>query len=388
MKRPYDALSYYEVLNVSPDDQSEVIKQQYYNRAKFWHPDHNEDPKALEMFQKVSVAYDTLKDANLRLQYDLLSLVYGEADFPQIGSLKIYKNQSDEDDPSLRVLKQRHVSGNFKKVSVSDSYDICNFREAGEMVLNTSISNWLKGWWGKGGWKATTGALMYNYQATAADDRENLKLLIHNALAYRQEKNEKMAWIYVCHALRMVEKPSREYDLLDKFFKTLSYFPPAKYKIPYWSSTELKVRQCLFPSVLIGFILSSFLFLAVRGGWFDFNKSAHQSYYEEREFSGGVLVPYDMIDAHIIQADSSVHDVQSLYHLKNDSIIYHGPDTRYDPLTKGVRGQTVRVVGYTADKNWFKIVLDNGEEGFIHRSELIKGIGRPVPENSKVFNVK
>lgn len=383
----YDALSYYKVLNVSPDDKIEVIKQQYYNRAKFWHPDHNEDPKALEMFQKVSVAYDVLKDEKSRLQYDLLSLVYNEQNFPQIGSLKIYKNQSNEDDPSLRVLKQRHVVGNLRKIAVTKSYDICNFKEAADMVLNTSVSNWLRGWWGKGGIKTNIEALKYNYHATTADDSENLKLLIHNALAYDQENNEKMAWIYANYALKMVDQSSRVFRLMEKFISTLNYSSVGQYKAPYWSSTELKIKQCLFPIVLIGSAVALSLFFAVREGWLNFHYHSDQSYYEEREFSGGILVPYDMIDAHIVQVDSSPRDVSHLYHLKEGTIIYHGPDVRYDQMRKGVSGQTVRLVGYTANKAWLKILLDNGEMGFVHKNNVEKGIGNPVPQNSKVFYI-
>ena len=65
-----DALGYYKVLEVAPDADGSEIKRQYYAMAKFWHPDHNEDSRAIEMFKKVSLAYDTLKDTKSRLQYD------------------------------------------------------------------------------------------------------------------------------------------------------------------------------------------------------------------------------------------------------------------------------------------------------------------------------
>ena len=83
MSENFDAKGYYEVLEVTPNATVLQIKQQYYDRAKFWHPDHNEDPNAVEIFQKISVAYDILKDQKSRLRYDLLSLIYEEKDFPE-----------------------------------------------------------------------------------------------------------------------------------------------------------------------------------------------------------------------------------------------------------------------------------------------------------------
>ena len=87
MLRNYDALGYYEILGVRPDDDQELIKRQYYKQAKFWHPDHNEASDALEKFQKVAVAYDVLKNKETKLQYDLLSLIYNQHNFPPLGSL-------------------------------------------------------------------------------------------------------------------------------------------------------------------------------------------------------------------------------------------------------------------------------------------------------------
>ncbi len=62
MNANYDAKGYYRVLEVSPNAPLSLIKQQYYDRAKFWHPDHNNNPDAVEIFQKISVAYNLLKD--------------------------------------------------------------------------------------------------------------------------------------------------------------------------------------------------------------------------------------------------------------------------------------------------------------------------------------
>ena len=93
MSTDFDAKGYYKVLEVLPDAPLSLIKRQYYDRAKYWHPDHNNDANAVEIFQKISVAYNVLKSPEKRLRYDLLSIVYNGKDFPDMDSLNAYKNQ-------------------------------------------------------------------------------------------------------------------------------------------------------------------------------------------------------------------------------------------------------------------------------------------------------
>ena len=54
----YDSLEYYKILDVSPSSTEEEIRQKYRELAKYWHPDYNKDPQAVDMFQKLSVAYE------------------------------------------------------------------------------------------------------------------------------------------------------------------------------------------------------------------------------------------------------------------------------------------------------------------------------------------
>lgn len=354
--------------------------------AKYWHPDHNERPNALEMFQKVSVAYDILKDPKSRLQYDLLSAVYLSAEFPTLGSLKIYKNQSGRDDASLRVLKQRLVRSNFKKCTVEERKDICNFREAAALVLNTSISNWLKGWWAAGGIQKNLAALKYNYRSVYAADFDNLKLLTHNAVAYQQENNTQMSWIYANQAKILAQSLGafQLQALLADLIAQLNFKPQKQVRLPRWQVRELKIRQWFMPLILVLGLASVIIFGLAASGGLNFLDKSH-SYYEEREFSNGSSMSYDMIDSKIMKIDSDITSREYLYHFRRQGPIYYGPDGRYDKMTDGAENQTVRVVGWTSDKKWYKIVIDNGEMGFVHYSHIKKGMGKPVPPRSKVY---
>ena len=85
-KNKYYSLGYYQILDVSFSSSDDEIRQKYRELAKFWHPDHNTDSKAVDMFQKISIAYDVLKDPKLKLKYTLLSIIYNSQNFPALRS--------------------------------------------------------------------------------------------------------------------------------------------------------------------------------------------------------------------------------------------------------------------------------------------------------------
>ncbi len=61
----------YEILGVSPEATKSEIKKRFQVLARKMHPDKNpEDPEAKEKFQKLSHAYDILKDDKKRERYD------------------------------------------------------------------------------------------------------------------------------------------------------------------------------------------------------------------------------------------------------------------------------------------------------------------------------
>lgn len=385
MSENFDALGYYEVLEVTPYASLSQIKTQYYDRAKFWHPDHNENPKALEIFQKISVAYNILKEQKTRLKYDLLSIIYSNNDFPEINSLKIYKNQKERDDIALRVLKQKKITAYIGGYKVKETKDICNYNEAKELVISTSIHNWLYGWWNFSAFVKNIKAIKFNIDSSKADDKDNIKLLIHNMLAYEQDNNKEMSWIYAKQAYLLAEEDSRLKELLTTYIDILDYHPQKTVSIPYWQAKELQRRQFIIPSFLI-------LILAILGisffgkiGLINTGGNKSKSYYSEISVNRGMTIADDQIETKIIKIDGDISSSNHLYHLKSDVKIYYGPDERYDVLANGKKGQTVRITGYTPDKKWYKIMIDNGENGYVRDNVLKKGIGNPLPPKTRIY---
>lgn len=72
-------MSYYEILGVNPNANSEEIKRKYRVLALAYHPDKN--PEGEEQFKAITTAYKTLSDQHERTRYDL-SFTQGQTKRP------------------------------------------------------------------------------------------------------------------------------------------------------------------------------------------------------------------------------------------------------------------------------------------------------------------
>jgi molecular chaperone DnaJ len=65
--------NYYQILGISKDSTIKEIKKEYYNKAKIFHPDKNNNESDPIIFSEMTEAYDVLCDEELRNEYDLKS---------------------------------------------------------------------------------------------------------------------------------------------------------------------------------------------------------------------------------------------------------------------------------------------------------------------------
>lgn len=374
-----DPLEYYQVLEVSPDADARTIKLSYRDRAKEWHPDYNKAENAMEHFQKISVAYDVLQDEEKRLTYDLLACVYGKDDFPQMDALSIFKDRMEAENPDVRVFDLRYVTGRLIKCTDREERLICSEKQAFNEILKCSLVNWLAGWWGIKAFAANCRAIAANFRKTGSNRQDNLTLLLHNALAYHQENKDRQAAYSAAQALEYALPEQR--PLVERFIARLNCkIPP----LPRWRWLRLKTAHLLVPFVLVMILLSPVV-NSVFGGFRQYMTKQHEiTYFQKVTFNDGGETFDDVVVSKIFDIPVDVYDEKMLYHLTGEGKVMYGPGDKFDVMTTTEKGHTVRVTGFTPDKKWYRIMLDNGEMGFVRESELEKGRGNPMPEESKI----
>jgi len=378
----FDPLGYYQSLKADQNTDNTTLKLNYREMAKFWHPDHNQAENALEEFQKISTAYDVLKDAQTRKIYDLLSLVYKTADFPDMKALKTYKAASGRETPFLRVFKLQKVNA-FQKNGSHEEKLIGTFEDACKFISAITSQNWLKGWWGPKAFKENLKALKNNYAGINHNQDDNFKMLVHNTAAYLAENKTDPAWLSARQALDYA--PAGLKEKLEKIFYTL---PAANTPVATWDYKHLKFIQLKFLYAAAAIVVLALLVTLTPVALQLFKQETPDTitYYQEVRFNSGQETVDDMITSKIFNIPVDPADTSMLYHTTATVKVMYGPSDNFDTLTTARLTQTVRVTGYTPDQQWYRVMLDNGEMGFIKKQYLKRGKGRDIPQDSKIYS--
>ena len=373
-----DSLGYYAILEVDADADAGLIKNQYRDLAKIWHPDSNKSEDAMEHFQKLSVAYDVLKNEDSRLVYDLLSEIYTPEDFPDMDNLSILKDKYNRENPLVRVVTLYKVMGKITKYTFTEDKLVCTYDQAKQEVLRYSLINWFCGWWHPKAFVKNIKAIKANIHNIGHNDHDNLTLLIHNAIAFREEKKNKQALISALGALEFADY--RQAELLNRYIAAINEPHPAK--LPQWRMMPLKALQFVIPFLLL--LAACYPFIRQ----YNFNRYMKKqetiTYFQKVNLNSGGEIMDDVVVSKIVSIPVNITDNGKLVHLTEETPIMYGPDKKFDVKAKGKVGQTLRITGYTPDKTWWRIMMDNGEMGFVPAKMLQKGIGTPPPFGSKI----
>ena len=95
---------YYKILGVSRDASQDDIKKAYRRLARKYHPDVSKEADAEDKFKEVGEAYEVLRDAQKRAQYDQFGSNYrhGQSFNPPPGWEENMRRQ-------LQQLFRKHV---------------------------------------------------------------------------------------------------------------------------------------------------------------------------------------------------------------------------------------------------------------------------------------
>ncbi|MBO5037893.1 MAG: DnaJ domain-containing protein [Alphaproteobacteria bacterium] len=374
----YDKLGYYQILEATAHSSEEEIRQKYRELAKRWHPDHNPDPTAIDKFQKISAAFDILKDSKSRLKYMLLSFIYDKNNFPDMNALCLLRNMHGLEDLNLRAFPLTEVTG--KGLLHKSIYKVyyCSQYEAAGVIGNITRHNWIYGFLGVTALFANCNALIKNI-LQINDKKANLNLLIHNALVYEAEGKKQEAMTLALLAEQYASKEVAVY--LKQFINSLQDCNALSVK--KWDFKKLVYLQLFYPFIVL-------LVVLLIGGVFYLKKveRANISKANVKEvvvFNNGEKAFSDVAVAKIFDIPVDVSDKQKLYHVIEKTEARHGADTGFDIYKTVEAGTTVRVTGYTVDQNWYRVMFDNGEMAFIEQKKLQQGIGDEIPLWSKIY---
>lgn len=126
--------NFYEILGVSKNSDLAEIKRAYKQLAKQYHPDKNKSAEASEKFKEISVAYETLKDAEKREEYDLQLRFGGRSPgngFNHSTTQHHYSAGSSFDDLFNEILRQRKERESRERSQNEDINDILRNKREG-----------------------------------------------------------------------------------------------------------------------------------------------------------------------------------------------------------------------------------------------------------------
>lgn len=377
-----DALEYYKLLQVNQDADEETIKRAYRDLAKIWHPDYNKSPDATDIFQKLSVAYDILGNDKSRLIYDILSLVYTKDNYPDVDAMTPFKDQGEG--INLRATNLKSVKAWFGAYKISSEIKIVTYPEALRLSGKIALLNWLAGWWHPKAFFSNIKALKNNFSHPLSQN-ESCKILIHNMIAFAKDSHYVEAAKCGLQAQKFLA--SADKDLVAKFLAGLN----VKVACPKsWNTLGIKLVQLIVPFILVILFLlpaaGKYANLSEADLWGLFSSKQEIDYYQQVKFGDGRESVDDVVVGKIMSIPIDKSDNSQLYHLTKDSKVMYGPSADFDVIKTLSKSTTVRLTGYTPDNVWARVMIDNGETGFVYFEDITQGIGKEIPFGSAIID--
>lgn len=186
-----DELGFYRTLGVSSDADQEQIRSSYRELIKKHHPDRDKGQDAVGRFQAIRQAYEVLGNPQLRASYDAWSRKSDTGQEPPSELFPLITcERCGRDTPYLRIILVHWVWSallftrrGYSPLLVCSS---CGAKSLGVASIKTAVV----GWWGfPFGLFLTPVAIWKNLLASPEPREANVRMLIHQAVAYAQRNN-------------------------------------------------------------------------------------------------------------------------------------------------------------------------------------------------------
>lgn len=367
-----DALGYYKILQLNPSADDESIKNSYRALAKIWHPDSNPSAEAVEMFQRISTAHDTLSNPERRQIYDILSLAFDEKNFPDVKNLALACDGSE--DVNLRVVDIFQNNAWFINCSTERITKALSWSSAQRLIRQAAYENWLRGWWHYRSFFFNFYAIWHNLFSPVSSS-QTLKMLLCNMIVHHRAGRTVQA--EQCGALALAYLSAADGELIKKYLAS----PLSSVSVKPWPLYRLRQIQCAWPLGAVIVFLSMAFALWGRGM---LRSPQAIDYYHSVNFNGRGQITDDMVVGNILNIPVDRSDNSRLYHLTERQNIMYGPSDKFDIIKELQAAATVRLTGITPDNIWSRVLLDNGEMGFVKTRYLRQGMGATPPFGSKI----
>jgi len=247
--------------------------------------------------------------------------------------------------------------------------------------MKNALLNWGCGWWHVKAFFKNIKVIIKNWKEPISVP-ETRRILVHNLVCYKQANNiskmQRTAWQAMDYA------EDRLKYKLKKFIKSTDHNSNS---LSDWKVTNLRLVQLVMPLLLILLFLmplsSKYVSEAELWKWFSDNKEI--KYYQEVKFITGERGVDDVVVGKVLSIPVDKKDVSRLYHLQKHDKVMYGPGEDFDVLKELDARTTVRLTGVTPDNVWSRIMIDNGEMGFVRTENITSGIGKEIPYGSQIF---
>jgi hypothetical protein len=375
-----DALGYYKILNVAPSADATTIKVAYRDLAKIWHPDYNPNQDTTEMFQKLSAAYDTLAHPQSRLIYDTLSLVYDEQSYPDTEALTIFEDEGEG--CRVQAVRIEMIKAWLLGYKTSRIFKVLTYKNTLHQQALSAACNWLLGWWHPKALVRNFANLKHNF-CTPIDNQETQRVLIHNMVAFFLQGRMFEAAKCGVQARRLATGEAKA--KIEEFLGHLEVRIP---NVTAWKVWPLRLIQLIVPGVVsllfLGYLFFNTQVLSESELWSWFSKNKTIDYYQKVKFDNRGQSVDDVVVGKILSIPVDKSDASKLYYLTKDCRVMYGPSDEFDVIKTLAKQTTVRLTGMSPDNVWARIMLDNGESGFVHLSDIKQGIGAEIPFGSAI----